>query len=201
MSKEQFITLSVRETSLTNEKKILLVETLKAHNGQLILEAKDCDSGDSPVVTAFYCDNKNPNIAITRLYLDKHEQLHADGIDQVTGDLETGLLVFDEHLSDMLWFAAKILGWTDNLNRDCFNTVGLINSDILGITSELAEKDIICKNNILPEEVYEGENIKEEYQDDFLSSLDKHQNNLQNLTGFDYHLLTEHFSDHESTIS
>ena len=61
-----------------------------------------------------------------------------------------------------------------------------INSQIMELSSELAEKELVDKHQILPEDMYDGANYKEEYQDEFNSLYDKYYSQLSQLAKFEY---------------
>lgn len=61
-----------------------------------------------------------------------------------------------------------------------------INSQIMELSSELAEKELVDKHQILPEDMYDGSNYKEEYQDEFNSLYDKYYSQLSQLAKFEY---------------
>ncbi|NDV64007.1 hypothetical protein [Bacteroides sp. 224] len=85
----------------------------------------------------------------------------------------------NEEINESNWFITWVYTY-DQIEKD------ETNSQIMELASELAEKELVDKYHILPEDMCDGENYKEEFQDEFNSLYDKHHSQLSQLAKFEY---------------
>jgi hypothetical protein len=63
-----------------------------------------------------------------------------------------------------------------------------INSSIIRLATELAEKALVDRHNLLPDGLYDGEEYKEEFQDEFNKLYDSYYDQLNELATLRYEL-------------
>lgn len=87
-----------------------ITDAISRHGGRIryVPESNDDDSTDYPVTSTLYGKHDNPSINITDVYLIG-DAIHADGIDNETGDKRERFFIYPEHLSDILSFVGHVL--------------------------------------------------------------------------------------------
>lgn len=106
MDNQRYSELQERLSKVEQDIKEFIIETLK-QDGRISLDLTQEESEDDnnyPVTSTLYGRHDNPQIKITDVYLDKQEQIYADGIDNETGEKRCQFHIYSEQYSDILYF-------------------------------------------------------------------------------------------------
>ena len=145
------------------------------------------DDNDEWVKILVEAKHDMPWIIVTDLYMDACNSILVDGIDNEDFSKRCGFIIYPEHYPALCDFINDAIKLEEN-NPDNLQTgektKDEINSTILELASELAEKELVDKHQVLPYDLFEDENYKEEFQDEFNSLFDKYYNRIAGLFGF-----------------
>lgn len=110
---ERYRKMQEQEAQLQADQKALLIDILNRNGGRITsYPVPDEDGGvEYPITMAFYGKHGNPNISITDVYLNEHDEPYVDGIDEEIGSVERGFQVYPEHVSWALDFLTIALGF------------------------------------------------------------------------------------------
>lgn len=183
--KQEYYKLKIKEKAIS-EKMNALIERAIVGNGGRITFKKGEDEDDYPVTTILYGRKDLYFISITDVYLDDGGFIYADGMDDDTGHHKREFKIEPEQYSDILYFIACVLGWSDKSREQVVRDA--VNSDIMELACELAEKEMVDRYNRLPEAFMDesGEQYTEDFQDEFNPLYDKYYHKLADLAGFEY---------------
>mgnify|MGYP006982186383 FL=1 len=112
MKKEEFKQLSRTEVQLKKDMEAFIKASIKENQGRISLKVVDgaeLESENYPVTSTLYGRHDNPQIRLTEVYLDKHDNIYADGIDDDTGEKRREFYIYPEHYSDVLFFIGHVL--------------------------------------------------------------------------------------------
>lgn len=111
--KERYHKIKELQKKLQAEQKALLIDLLKHNGGRVTLHpiSNDDEDVEYPVTMTFYEEYNNPDISITDVYLNEHEEPYVDGIDEATGSVKQKLQVYPEQISWVLDFLTIALGF------------------------------------------------------------------------------------------
>lgn len=119
---KQYFKLIREEQSIQNRIRELIISALLENNNRISFvkqpdDEEEEDQGDEyPVTSVLWGKHDTYSINITDVYLDEHNQIFADGIDDDTGCIEKQFQVYREQFSDILHFIGIVLGW-DKLEK------------------------------------------------------------------------------------
>lgn len=187
----EYYRLKAKEEVISGKMKALIENAIE-ENGGLITFRKDEDEDggddqeDYPVSTVLYGRKRPYRISITDVYLDNGRLIYADGMDDDTGCHERGFKTEPEQYSDILYFIACVLGWSDKSREQAVRDA--VNSEMMELACALAEKEMVDRHNRLPEAFMDesGEQYTEDFQDEFNPLYDKYYDKLADLAGFEY---------------
>lgn len=181
---QEYYMLKFREESAVEKMKSLIERAVMGNNGRITFE-KEEDDDDYPLTTILSGRKDIYFISITDVYLDNGGLIYADGLDDDSCCHKTGFKIEAEHYSDILFFIAYVMGWNKN-GTDAQAVRDAINSDIMEMACELAEKEMVDKHNWLPEAFMDesGENYTEDFQDEFDPLYDKYYERIAQLSDF-----------------
>lgn len=115
MKKEQFKQLGSTEAQLRKDMEAFIKAAIKENQGRISLTVADATDGtelereDYPVISTLYGKHDNPQIRLTEVYLDKHDKIYADGIDDDTGEKRREFYIYPEQYSDVFFFIGHLL--------------------------------------------------------------------------------------------
>ena len=111
VGEERYHKIKELQKKLQVEQKALLIDLLKHNGGRVTLHpiSNDDEDIEYPVTMTFYEEYNNPDISITDVYLNEHEEPYVDGIDEATGSVKQKLQVYPEQISWVLDFLAIVL--------------------------------------------------------------------------------------------
>lgn len=113
MDNKRYSYLTDKLSEVEKEIKDFIVETLREH-GKVSLNlppdsSEEADDNSYPVTSTLYGKHDNPQIKITDVYLDEHDNIYADGIDDSLGTKEVGFYIHSEQYSDILYFIGHVI--------------------------------------------------------------------------------------------
>lgn len=113
MNAEKYSCLTNKLSEIEKEIKEFIIETLRQH-GKVSLNLppdsdEETDDNCYPVTSTLYGKHDNPQIKITDIYLDEHDNIYADGRDDNLGTKETGFYIYSEQYSDILYFLGHVI--------------------------------------------------------------------------------------------
>ena len=112
MKIEHFRQLINTELQLKNDMEAFIKAAIKENQGRISLtvaEGAELERADYPVISTLYGRRDNPQIRLTEVYLDKHDEIYADGIDDDTGEKRREFYIYPEHYSDVFFFIGHVL--------------------------------------------------------------------------------------------
>lgn len=112
MKKEEFKQLSRTEVQLRKDVEAFIKASIKENQGRISLKVVDgaeLESENYPVTATLYGRHDNPQVRLTEVYLDKYDKIHADGIDDDTGEKRKEFYIYPEHYSDIFYFIGHVL--------------------------------------------------------------------------------------------
>lgn len=176
MEKEYYI-LKIKEETISKKMKSLIERVITENNGRITFKIKEDDYPVTRILSGY-------SISITDVYLDGNGRLCADGIDNDITGKNTQLKIESEHYSDILYFIAYVLGWNKN-EMNLLAVRDSINSDIMEMACQLAEKEMVNGYGKLPEYFMNGDGeYTEFYQGIFDPIYDKYYNRIAELADF-----------------
>lgn len=181
----EYYMLKAKEEVISNKMKSLIEKAIVENNGRITFYKTD-DDDDYPLTTILSGKKDIYFISVTDVYLDNGGLIYADGIDDDTGCRKTEFKIGPEHYSDILYFVAYVLEWnTIQMNEEAVRDS--MNSNIMELACELAEKELVDKYSWLPEAFMDesGENYAEDFQDEFNPLFDKYYNRIADLADFE----------------
>ncbi|GEM_PF-2415932 len=182
---QEYYMLKVKEEVINNKMKSLIEKAIVENRGRITFHKTD-DGDDYPLTTILSGKKDICFISVTDVYLDNGGLIYADGIDDDTGCRKTEFKIEPEHYSDILYFVAYVLEWnTIQMNEQAVRDS--INSNIMELACELAEKKMVDRYNWLPEAFMDesGENYADDFQDEFNPLFDKYYNRIADLADFE----------------
>lgn len=201
MNKQIFSRLMMQQTMLHENMKKFIVQTIKEHDSWLTLDLEsigfdenELDYSNFPVLQPFVVGYDTCDIAVTDLYLSQNDNIIIDGYNTESDCFETKIHVDEKYYYFILMFISAVLDAVPH--SEIFSEVCEMNSEILEIASELAEKELVDTLELLPGQMIgdmEEGTYTEEIQDKFNGLYDKYEDQLCRLTGFDYDFLTQKF--------
>lgn len=115
MKIEHFRQLINTELQLKKDMEAFIRAAVKESQGRISLTVTESAEGDElehedyPVISTLYGRHDNPQIRLTEVYLDEHDEIYADGIDDDTGEKRREFYIYPEHYSDVLFFIGHVL--------------------------------------------------------------------------------------------
>lgn len=112
MEIEHFRQLIDTELQLKKDMEAFIKAAVKENQGRISLKAADgteLEREDYPVISTLYGKRDNPQIRLTEVYLDKHDKIYADGIDDDTEEKRREFYIYPEHYSDVFFFIGHVL--------------------------------------------------------------------------------------------
>lgn len=115
MKIEHFRQLINTELQLKNDMEAFIKAAIKENQGRISLtvaegaEGGELERADYPVISTLYGRRDNPQIRLTEVYLDKHDKIYADGIDDDTGEKRREFYIYPEQYSDVFFFIGHVL--------------------------------------------------------------------------------------------
>lgn len=182
--KNEYYRLSSKKRMIEQKMKSLIISAIKENSGRITL-IKEEDEDNYPLTTILSGKKDIYFISITDAYLDEHDAIYVDGVDDDTCCVKTAFIIYPEQYSDILYFIGYVLGWQEAKEEEqalCDN----INSNIMELACELAEKEMVDTHNWLPEAFMDtaGENYTADFQEEFNLLYDKYYNRITELADF-----------------
>lgn len=103
------------ELQLKKDMETFIKAAVKESQGRISLtvdegaEGTELEREDYPVISTLYGKHDNPQIRLTEVYLDKHDNIYADGIDDDTGEKRREFYIYPEQYSDVFFFIGHVL--------------------------------------------------------------------------------------------
>ncbi|MDH6310918.1 hypothetical protein M2448_003870 [Dysgonomonas sp. PF1-14] len=189
--KQEYYRLKLKNEAICERTKCLIIRTLKDNDGRIILErTKEEEADDDYPLIAILPGRKDVySICVTDVYIDENETIYADGIDDDTGYRKEGFIIEENQYSDILYFIGYVLDWFDDMDEK--NVLNSLNSSIMELACNLAEKEMVDTYGKLPEDFADSkeECYTEEYQNIFNPLYDKYYNKLSELADFELRAL------------
>lgn len=181
--KKEYYMLKSKEDVISEKMKSLIERAVTENNGRITFSRED-DDDDYPLTTILSGRKDIYFISITDVYLDNGGLIYADGIDDDMGCRKTEFKIEPEQYSDILYFIAYVLGWTGN-KQESQNMKDTINSNIMEMACNLAEKEMVDGYGKLPEYFANSNGeYTDFYQDVFNPLYDKYYNCIADLADF-----------------
>jgi hypothetical protein len=180
----EYCMLKVKEEVISNKMKSLIEKAIVENKGRITFHKTD-DDDDYPLTTILSGKKDIYFISVTDVYIDNGGLIYADGIDADTGCCKTEFKIEPEQYSDILYFIACVSGWNGNTQYSQ-SIKDAINSDIMELACELAEKEMVNGYGKLPEYFANtnGE-YTDFYQNIFDPIYDKYYNRIVALADFE----------------
>ncbi len=176
--KQEYLMLKLKQEQLSQKTKSLIVNAIEENNGRITFRKEEDDYPITRILSGY-------SISITDVYLDEKGRICVDGIDNDIIGTSTELKIELEQYSDVLYFIAYVLGWDKNeMNSQTIKDT--INSNIMEMACELAEKEMVNGYGKLPEYFMNKKGkYTDFYQDIFNPIYDKYYNRITALTDFE----------------
>lgn len=113
VDEERYRKIKESEKQLQAGQKALLIDILNRNGRRVTSFPVPDEEGcvEYPVTMAFYGKYNNPDISITDVYLNEHEEPYVDGVDEAIGSIKRGFKVHPEQCSWVLDFITIALGF------------------------------------------------------------------------------------------
>lgn len=176
--KQEYLMLKLKEEQLSQKTKSLIIKAITENNGRITFRKGQDEYPITKILSGY-------SISITDVYLDENGRICINGIDNDITGTSTELTIEPDHYSDILFFIAYVLGWKRNpqetqVARDA------INSNIMEMACQLAEKEMVNGYGKLPEYFMNGNGAYTDfYQDVFNLLYDKYYNRIAALADFE----------------
>lgn len=182
---QDYYMLKIKEEAIGEKMKSLIIKAINENNGRITFE-KDENEDEYPLTTILSGRKDIYFISITDVYLGADGFIYADGIDDDTTYKRNEFQIETKKYSDILFFIPYVLGW-DNNAQQLQVAKDTINTNIMEMSCELAEKEMVDRHNWLPEAFMDesGENYTEDFQDEFNPLFDKYYNRIADLANLE----------------
>lgn len=179
----EYYKLKLKESILKRNLRTLITKALKVNDRRVTFEKMD-EEDDYPLTMLLSGRRDIYFISVTDVYLDEHENIYVDGIDDDTSYKRKEFKIEEDQYSDILYFIGYTLGWSDSRIEQ--SVISETNSTIMEMSCQLAEKEMVNTCGKLPEDFMKknGE-YKVYYQAMFNPLYDKNYARIAELADFE----------------